>query len=55
MLFSPGDFNGDGKGDLIGRKSDGTLWQYRGNGAGGLIGNSRVTSTTNFNSFNLMK
>jgi len=53
MLFSPGDFNGDGKSDLIGRKSDGTLWMYRGNGAGGLIGNNQIGS--GFNSFNLMR
>lgn len=28
------DFNGDGKGDLLARKPDGTLWFYPGNGAG---------------------
>jgi hypothetical protein len=40
-LISRGDFSGDGKTDLIGRKPDGSLWMYRGNGAGGWItGNS---------------
>ncbi|MGP4031312.1 GH25 family lysozyme [Pseudarthrobacter sp. 1C304] len=28
------DFNGDGKGDLLARKPDGTLWFYPGNGTG---------------------
>lgn len=28
------DFNGDGKGDLLARKPDGTLWFYPGNGSG---------------------
>jgi hypothetical protein len=31
------DFDGDGHTDLIGRKPDGTLWLYRGNGAGGFL------------------
>ncbi|WP_430788531.1 FG-GAP-like repeat-containing protein [Actinoplanes sp. G11-F43] len=35
-LFSPGDFNGDGKPDIIGRYSDGTLRLYTGNGTGGI-------------------
>jgi GH25 family lysozyme M1 (1,4-beta-N-acetylmuramidase) len=34
------DFNGDGKGDLLARKPDGTLWFYPGNGAGA-YGNAR--------------
>jgi hypothetical protein len=35
-LFSPGDWNGDGTVDLIGRRrSDGALFLYPGNGAGG--------------------
>ena len=34
-LFSPGDFDGDGHPDVIGRAADGTLWLYPGNGFGG--------------------
>lgn len=34
-VFSPGDFNGDGKTDVIGNKTDGTLWLWPGNGTGG--------------------
>ncbi|UVJ38298.1 GH25 family lysozyme [Arthrobacter sp. CJ23] len=33
-LLGIGDFNGDGKTDLLGRRPDGTLWLYRGNGTG---------------------
>jgi hypothetical protein len=33
-----GDFSGDGKSDILGRKADGTLWLYRGNGASGWDG-----------------
>ncbi len=34
-LFSPGDFDGDGHPDLIGRARDGAVYLYRGNGVGG--------------------
>ena len=37
-VFSPGDFDGDGKPDLLGRTPAGALYLYRGNGAGGFIG-----------------
>ncbi|MGL3149812.1 FG-GAP repeat domain-containing protein [Microbacterium sp. A82] len=33
--FYAGDFNGDGNGDVIARATDGTLWIYPTNGAGG--------------------
>jgi hypothetical protein len=36
-VLAPGDFNGDGKHDLLARKPDGTLWMYRGNGAGSFL------------------
>jgi hypothetical protein len=36
-IISPGDFNGDGKSDLLSRDRDGTLWLYPGNGAGGFL------------------
>lgn len=48
-----GDFNGDSRGDLIARKSDGTLWLYPSNGRGGWatarqIGNGWKAMTTIF-------
>ncbi|MEH0975061.1 LamG-like jellyroll fold domain-containing protein [Micromonospora sp. CPCC 205546] len=36
-IFSPGDFSGDGKPDVLWRKTDGTLSMIRGNGTGGWI------------------
>ncbi|MFJ4026776.1 FG-GAP repeat domain-containing protein [Paenarthrobacter sp. NPDC089989] len=35
LVFSPGDFNGDGKTDVIARDSAGTLYLYAGDGTGG--------------------
>lgn len=37
-IFGAGDFDGDGHRDLIVRRTDGTLWVYRGNGMGGFLG-----------------
>ena len=37
-VFSPGDFTGDGKADILGVSSNGDLYLYRGNGAGGFAG-----------------
>jgi SpoIID/LytB domain protein len=34
-IFGAGDFNGDGSMDVVARSSDGTLYLYPGNGAGG--------------------
>lgn len=34
-VFSPGDFNGDGRVDIIGVRPDGTMLLYSGNGSGG--------------------
>ncbi|NKX49333.1 lysozyme M1, partial [Arthrobacter deserti] len=34
-VVAPGDFNGDGRADLIGRKSNGELWFVPGTGKGG--------------------
>lgn len=36
-IFYAGDFNGDGRGDIISRRSDGTLWLYPTTGAGGWL------------------
>ena len=41
-ITSSGDFNGDGKSDLLGRGLDGTLWMYAGNGAGGFLQHKAV-------------
>jgi GH25 family lysozyme M1 (1,4-beta-N-acetylmuramidase) len=32
-LVTPGDYNGDGRADLLGRRPDGTLWFYAGTGS----------------------
>ncbi|WP_433650286.1 FG-GAP repeat domain-containing protein [Micromonospora zamorensis] len=54
-MFSPGDFNGDGFADLIGRNSAGQLKLYRGNGRGAwLNGSSPETIGTGFSSFNMI-
>ncbi|WP_285786497.1 FG-GAP-like repeat-containing protein [Micromonospora sp. NBRC 101691] len=38
LVFSPGDFTGDGNVDVLWRRSsDGTLWMLRGNGTGGWL------------------
>ena len=34
-VLGPGDFNGDGKVDVLARDADGRLWLYRGNGQSG--------------------
>jgi FG-GAP-like repeat len=34
-IVGPGDWNGDGRADLLARRYDGTLWLYGGNGRGG--------------------
>ena len=36
-VFSPGDFSGDGRPDLLARAADGTVYLYRGNGTGGWL------------------
>ena len=37
-LFSPGDFTGDGRSDVLAVKSNGELYLYRGNGLGRFMG-----------------
>lgn len=49
QLFGAGDFNADGKNDLLARKPDGTLWLYRGNGTG--IPGSALRIGTGWNIF----
>ncbi|MFG1610972.1 FG-GAP repeat domain-containing protein [Actinoplanes sp. NPDC049265] len=38
IVFSPGDFTGDGYTDVITRATDGILWLYRGDGTGNFVG-----------------
>ena len=52
-VFSPGDFSGDHRPDVIGRKANGELWLYVGNGSGGWAASGRRIGTGwgNFNAF----
>jgi hypothetical protein len=43
-LLSPGDFDGDGAGDVLARDRSGSLWMYRGNGKGGWKGAVKIGS-----------
>ncbi len=42
LVLSPGDFSGDRRPDVIGRRSDGTLWLYGSDGMGGFVGDPRL-------------
>lgn len=54
-LVGTGDWNGDGKPDLIGRHSDGTLRLYRGNGTGGFMaGTGEQIGGGGWNSFSVI-
>ncbi|MFF9149561.1 FG-GAP-like repeat-containing protein [Streptomyces sp. NPDC014861] len=44
VLLAPGDFDGDGKRDLIGRDSAGALWLYPGDGANGYGAREQIGS-----------
>jgi hypothetical protein len=46
-LTSPGDMNKDGRGDLIARNSNGTLWFYAGRTGGGVYSGRQVGSGWN--------
>ena len=43
-MFSPGDFSGDGRPDLLARAADGTVYLYRGNGAGRVLARTTVAT-----------
>ena len=45
-LLLPGDLNGDGSPDLVGRKSDGSMWLMPGNCTGTFGAAQKLTSTT---------
>ncbi|MFD1212700.1 FG-GAP-like repeat-containing protein [Arthrobacter sp. GCM10027362] len=49
QVVTPGDFNGDGKADLIGRKSNGELWLMPGNGKGGYGKTVRLGTGKSYN------
>ena len=51
LLVAGQDFTGDGKTDVIGRRSDGTLWLYPGDGAGGFINNGAQMGGPGWNFF----
>lgn len=42
QLFGPGDFNADGRNDLIARGLDGSMWMYPGDGTGKLTSPRRI-------------
>ena len=42
QIFGAGDYNADGKNDVIGRKPDGSLWFYPGDGTGRLATSRKV-------------
>ncbi|MER8035462.1 FG-GAP-like repeat-containing protein [Streptomyces hydrogenans] len=44
VLLAPGDFDGDGKADLIGRDTAGALWLYPGDGANGYGARKQIGS-----------
>jgi RHS repeat-associated protein len=53
-IFSPGDFNGDGHGDVLWRRSsDAALMALYGNGAGGWISGTSVVVGTSWGAANL--
>jgi len=41
-MFSPGDFTGDGRSDLLAVNGSGNLYLYRGNGVGGFAGSAKI-------------
>ena len=53
-ILAPGDFDTDGRTDLLVVKSNGTLWLYRGNGAGGIANSRQIGTSTVFNSYTII-
>jgi FG-GAP-like repeat len=53
LMFSPGDFNGDGLPDVLARKPSGELVRYLGNGNGGLA-NHGVTIGKDWDPFSII-
>ena len=46
-IISSGDFNGDGKSDLLARGWTGTVWLYPGDGKGGFLARRAVATGWN--------
>jgi hypothetical protein len=54
-VFGAGDFNGDGRDDVIARqKSNGWLWLYPGNGKGGFSPRVRIGTSSGWNGMNAL-
>jgi heme oxygenase len=53
-LLAPGDWNGDGKQDILSRASDGRLLMYRGNGSGGFLQPTAQQIGSGWQSFNAL-
>jgi FG-GAP-like repeat/FG-GAP repeat len=51
-LITPGDFNGDGHADVLGRKPDGTLWMFNGAGDGTFLQNGGTLINVGWDAFN---
>jgi hypothetical protein len=51
-VFSPGDFSGDGKPDVLVRAADGKLSLFRGNGTGGWQSTTSTEIGTGWNTYN---
>jgi hypothetical protein len=53
IIFSPGDFTGDGRADVLARSSSSRdLYVYQGNGAGGFTGSP--TTFNNWGAFDII-
>ncbi|CAN5387372.1 hypothetical protein BH09ACT4_BH09ACT4_11670 [soil metagenome] len=50
QIFSAGDFNGDGKSDILAQASNGTVYLYKGDGSGGISGTIKATTGTKLGS-----
>jgi hypothetical protein len=54
VLIAPGDFNGDGKPDVLARDASGNLKLYRGNGTGGFVQDGGTVVNTQWQSFTMI-
>lgn len=54
QILAPGDFDTDGRSDLLVVKADGTMALLRGNGTGGVVAPRPIVSSANFNSYTIL-